>query len=98
MVTDAKPKGAGTAALSAHSVPARTGETPKRNPGMPLAPLMFEGHAVNRSVKKQHQAAWLVNAIRLIDLTTLSGDDTAGKVRRLGRSAERGGEHRHRWR
>jgi deoxyribose-phosphate aldolase len=29
-----------------------------------------------RSVKKEWQAAWLVNAIRCIDLTTLSGDDT----------------------
>ncbi|TNC72801.1 deoxyribose-phosphate aldolase [Rubellimicrobium roseum] len=58
---------------------------------------MFEGHGVNRSaaerraaslttrrsVKKAHQAAWLVNAIRCIDLTTLSGDDTEGRVRRL---------------
>ncbi|MEH6772559.1 MAG: deoxyribose-phosphate aldolase, partial [Cereibacter changlensis] len=58
---------------------------------------MFEGHAVNRSaaerrtaslgarrsVKKQWQAAWLVNAIRCIDLTTLAGDDTAERVRRL---------------
>jgi deoxyribose-phosphate aldolase len=58
---------------------------------------MFDGHAVNlsaterraatlttrRSVKKAHQAAWLVNAIRMIDLTTLSGDDTRERVRRL---------------
>ncbi|TKA95567.1 deoxyribose-phosphate aldolase, partial [Cereibacter changlensis] len=36
-----------------------------------------------RSVKKQWQAAWLVNAIRCIDLTTLAGDDTAERVRRL---------------
>ncbi|MDF0599184.1 deoxyribose-phosphate aldolase [Psychromarinibacter sp. C21-152] len=36
-----------------------------------------------RSVKKDHQAAWLLKAITLIDLTTLSGDDTAGRVRRL---------------
>ncbi|MEJ6393701.1 deoxyribose-phosphate aldolase [Gymnodinialimonas sp. 2305UL16-5] len=36
-----------------------------------------------RSVKKTHQAAWLAKAITLIDLTTLSGDDTAGRVRRL---------------
>lgn len=103
MVAHAKLKGDGTAAPSAHSVPARTEETRKRNPGIPLAPSMFEGHAVNRSaterrtatlggrrsVKKQHQAAWLVNAIRLIDLTTLSGDDTAGKVRRLCAKARR---------
>ena len=36
-----------------------------------------------RSVKKQHQAAWLLQAIKCIDLTTLSGDDTAGRVKRL---------------
>ncbi len=36
-----------------------------------------------RTVKKQWQAAWLVRAIRCIDLTTLSGDDTPGRVRRL---------------
>lgn len=68
-----------------------------RNTGTPLAPGWFEGVTVNRSaaerragqiatrrsVKKQHQAAWLVQAIRCIDLTTLAGDDTAERVRRL---------------
>ncbi len=36
-----------------------------------------------RTVKKEWQAAWLVKAISCIDLTTLSGQDTPGKVRRL---------------
>ncbi len=36
-----------------------------------------------RSVKKDHQAAWLCKAISLMDLTTLSGDDSEGRVRRL---------------
>lgn len=36
-----------------------------------------------RSVKKEYQAAWLCKAISLIDLTTLAGDDTAGRVQRL---------------
>jgi deoxyribose-phosphate aldolase len=36
-----------------------------------------------RTVKKEWQAAWLVRAITLMDLTTLSGDDTPGTVRRL---------------
>ncbi len=36
-----------------------------------------------RSVKKAHQAAWLCRAVACIDLTTLSGDDTEGRVRRL---------------
>ncbi|MBY6202140.1 deoxyribose-phosphate aldolase [Maritalea mobilis] len=36
-----------------------------------------------RSVKKAYQAAWLARAVTLIDLTTLAGDDTPGRVRRL---------------
>ena len=36
-----------------------------------------------RTVKKTWQAAWLLRAITLMDLTTLSGDDTPGRVRRL---------------
>ena len=36
-----------------------------------------------RSIKKDNQAAWLLRAISCIDLTTLSGDDTPAKVRRL---------------
>ncbi len=36
-----------------------------------------------RSVKKDYQAAWLCKAVSLIDLTTLSGDDSEGRVRRL---------------
>jgi deoxyribose-phosphate aldolase len=36
-----------------------------------------------RTVKKQWQAAWLLRAVTCIDLTTLSGDDTAANVQRL---------------
>ena len=36
-----------------------------------------------RTVKQDWQAAWLLRAISCIDLTTLSGDDTPGTVRRL---------------
>lgn len=36
-----------------------------------------------RTVKKSWQAAWLLRAVTLMDLTTLSGDDTPGRVRRL---------------
>lgn len=39
--------------------------------------------AGRRTVKKQWQAAWLLKAVSCIDLTTLSGDDTEGRVRRL---------------
>ncbi|MBE0554659.1 MAG: deoxyribose-phosphate aldolase [Rhodobacteraceae bacterium] len=71
--------------------------THARNPGMVLdldwvAALQANTSAIERraatlggrrSVKKDWQAAWLLKAISLIDLTTLSGDDTAGRVRRL---------------
>ena len=36
-----------------------------------------------RTVKKQWQAAWLVKAVQCIDLTTLAGDDTPGRVHRI---------------
>ena len=36
-----------------------------------------------RTVKKVWQAAWLLKAVTLMDLTTLSADDTAGRVARL---------------
>jgi deoxyribose-phosphate aldolase len=42
-----------------------------------------------RSIKKQHQAAWLLKAVTCIDLTTLAGDDTPGRVRRLCQKARR---------
>ena len=68
-----------------------------RNPGEPLDLDVVRALRVNRSaverraatiptrrtVKKEWQAAWLLRAITLMDLTTLSGDDTASNVRRL---------------
>lgn len=71
--------------------------TIERNPGMPLDLGWVEDTHVNlsatqrrtatlgtrRSVKKAWQAAWLLRALTCIDLTTLAGDDTPGKVRRL---------------
>jgi deoxyribose-phosphate aldolase len=36
-----------------------------------------------RTVKKEWQAAWLLRAITCMDLTSLAGDDTPGRVRRL---------------
>ena len=39
--------------------------------------------STRRTVKKEHQAAWLLQAVQTIDLTTLSGDDTPGTVQRL---------------
>jgi deoxyribose-phosphate aldolase len=40
-------------------------------------------------VKKTYQAAWLVKALQCIDLTTLAGDDTPGRVHRLAAKARR---------
>lgn len=68
-----------------------------RNEGRPLDHDRIRSHTVNRSaaerrvavlrggrsVKKEAQAAWLLRAVSLIDLTTLSGDDTRGRVARL---------------
>lgn len=69
----------------------------KRNPGFPLDLEMVESVRMNRSalerragtigtrrtVKKDWQAAWLLKAITLMDLTTLNSDDTPGRVERL---------------
>ncbi|WP_108482863.1 deoxyribose-phosphate aldolase [Oceaniglobus ichthyenteri] len=68
-----------------------------RNPGIPLDMEWVRSAQANtsaierraatipgrRSVKKDHQAAWLLRAVSCIDLTTLSGDDTPARVRRL---------------
>jgi deoxyribose-phosphate aldolase len=72
-------------------------EAHPHNPGMPLDLGWVNEVRVNRSaverraatlpgrrtVKKDWQAAWLLRAITLIDLTTLAGDDTPGNVQRL---------------
>jgi deoxyribose-phosphate aldolase len=74
-----------------------------RNPGMPLELDWVEEVRVNRSaverraatlrtrrtVKREWQAAWLLRAVTLMDLTTLAGDDTPGRVRRLCAKARR---------
>lgn len=45
--------------------------------------------AGRRSVKRDAQAGWLLRAVTLTDLTTLAGDDTPGRVRRLCGKARR---------
>lgn len=78
-----------------------------RNPGIPLDLGWVEETHVNlsaakrraatigtrRSVKKEWQAAWLLRAITCIDLTTLAGDDTPGKVYRLCAKAKQPVRH-----
>jgi len=46
-----------------------------------------------RTVKKDYQAAWLLRAISCMDLTTLSGDDTDERVRRLCAKARQPIQH-----
>src|SRR5450631_3668768 len=46
-----------------------------------------------RTVKREWQAAWLLRAISCMDLTTLSGDDTDERVRRLCAKARRPLQH-----
>jgi deoxyribose-phosphate aldolase len=72
-----------------------------RNAGMPLDLGRLRDLRVNRSaverraatiptrrtVKREWQAAWLIRAVQCLDLTTLSGDDTPGTVRRLAAKA-----------
>ncbi|MEO0861432.1 MAG: deoxyribose-phosphate aldolase [Pseudomonadota bacterium] len=68
-----------------------------RNDGVPFDRAVVDSVRVNtpavtrraaslpgrRSVKSDWQAAWLARTVSMIDLTTLSGDDTPGRVRRL---------------
>ena len=42
----------------------------------------------SRSIKNAWQAAWLVKAIEMMDLTTLSGDDSQSRVQRLAAKAK----------
>ncbi len=74
-----------------------SGKSDQRNPGISLDLEWVDAVQVNRSaverrcssltkrrsIKKEWQAAWLLKAIRCMDLTTLSSDDTPDRVRRL---------------
>lgn len=71
--------------------------TGSRNPGVPLdlawvRDVHVDAAAVERraatlparrTLKKEWQATWLLRAITCMDLTTLSGDDTPGRVQHL---------------
>src|SRR5688572_31488888 len=88
-------------AAAAPRVQRPPGDRLERNPGMAIDLDVVRAIRVNRSaverraatiptrrtVKKQWQAAWLLRAITLVDLTTLCGDDTPGTVRRLSAKA-----------
>jgi len=71
--------------------------TASKNRGMPFEKHILNDLRVNlsaverrcstllgrRTVKRHNQAGWLLRAISCMDLTTLSGDDTEDRVRRL---------------
>ena len=77
--------------------------SPARNPGIALDLGWVRGVRINRSacerraatltarrsIKKAWQAAWLLKAVSVLDLTTLAGDDTPARVRRLCAKARR---------
>src|ERR1700722_8391927 len=52
-----------------------------------------QSQVARRTVKKDWQAAWLLRAITCMDLTTLSGDDTDERVRRLCAKARQPIQH-----
>src|SRR5579864_9522559 len=82
---------------SANAIASLNGQSLTRNSGIPLDLNWVQEIRVNtsaverraqsqvarRTVKKEWQAAWLLRAITCMDLTTLSGDDTEERVRRL---------------
>jgi len=91
------------ASVSEQNVHSITQRPIERNPGMEFSPGLINEVRINRSaverraatvgrrrsIKKDHQAAWMLKAVTCIDLTTLAGDDTPGKVRRLCEKARR---------
>src|SRR6478672_5528815 len=82
---------------SASAIASLNGQGLIRNSGIPLdlnwvqeirmntsaVERRAQSQVARRTVKKEWQAAWLLRAITCMDLTTLSGDDTEERVRRL---------------
>jgi deoxyribose-phosphate aldolase len=82
---------------ASHAIATLGGQPLLANSGIPLDLNWVQAVRVNtsaierraqtqvarRTVKREWQAAWLLRAITCMDLTTLSGDDTDDRVRRL---------------
>src|SRR2546429_2104122 len=97
----------GLAADSSKPIATLSGRALLSNRGIPLSLDWLKQVRVNtsaverraqtigtrRTVKKEWQAAWLLRAISCIDLTTLSGDDTEERVRRLCAKARQPIQH-----
>src|SRR6201987_396605 len=87
----------------ANSIASRNGQALLANSGIPLdlnwisevrvntsaVERRAQSQVARRTVKKDWQAAWLLRSISCMDLTTLSGDDTDERVRRLCAKAKR---------
>ena len=85
----------GTGEVARSTVLQRTAQP--GNPGVPLDLSAINAVRINtsaaerrvaslpgrRSVKQNAQAGWLLNAVCCMDLTTLNGDDTPGRIKRL---------------
>ena len=92
-----RPSGATQAPRSETAIATLSGRSLLSNAGIPLnldwvkevrvntsaVERRAQTHVARRTVKKEWQAAWLLRAISCMDLTTLSGDDTDERVRRL---------------
>jgi len=103
MATPTRTTRYGTAPAPRPVMPPQPSATFPRNPGMPLDLGWIRDIRINRSaverragtiptrrsVKTAWQAGWLLRAVSLMDLTTLSGDDTPGRVLRLCAKARR---------
>jgi len=97
MATPTRTSRYGSPAVPRPGTPAQPAGELQRNPGMPLDLGWIRDIRINRSaverraatiptrrsVKTVWQAGWLLRAITLMDLTTLQGDDTPGRVLRL---------------
>ena len=97
-MADLQPETGSVTSLPARASAPAAGHAIARNPGMPLDLGWLEAmRHVNRSalerrvatltkrrsIKADNQAAWLLRAVSLMDLTTLSSNDTDERVRRL---------------
>jgi deoxyribose-phosphate aldolase len=103
MATPTRTSRYGSASAQRPTVAVEPSATFPRNSGMPLDLGWVRDIRINRSaverraatiptrrsIKTVWQAGWLLRAITLMDLTTLQGDDTPGRVLRLCAKARR---------
>jgi deoxyribose-phosphate aldolase len=84
---------AGRPLLSNHGIPLNLDWVRQVRVNTSAVERRAQSHVARRTVKKDWQAAWLLRAITCMDLTTLSGDDTDERVRRLCAKARQPIQH-----